>query len=179
MRADEIAMYLLLGCVIGLIGGGLTNLGINLEHNHHKSRNKTDRGFMKNNVWGNVALVFVLILSVWASFASQRATNQLQAVTHCNKIHIRDTLAALNGRTVFVESQAQANIALQKAQSEYLRAVVLDLNEYSIQEQKLILRDYIEALTVFLDFSEINLAQMKKYPYPDPLDFNECIKDSK
>ena len=179
MRADEIAMYLLLGCVIGLIGGGLTNLGINLEHNHHKSRNKTDRGFIKNNVWVDVALVFVLILSVWASFASQRATNQLQAVTHCNKINIRDTIAALNGHTVFVESQAQANIALQKDQSEYLRAVVLDLNEYSIQEQKLILRDYIEALTVFLDFSEINLAQMKKYPYPDLLDFNECIKDSK
>jgi hypothetical protein len=144
-------------------------------------RPKNEAGAAIPAVVGQIALALVVALTVWAAFASQKASNDVQdtqarigRITTCNQVYLTKTVEALNERTQSSQDRADANVELQKAQAAYL-SIFLRPKPADVQESTAALKKYFDALTEFLKTSGQATADVKENPYPTAQELMSCI----
>lgn len=189
MSLDERLKWLIIGCVIGFILGYIVRAlqGIKEELVEVETilkdepRKRNDHGFMRYPVIADFALLVVVLMTVWAAFASQHATNQVHEqqkaqarITSCTNEYLAKTIEALNERTTYTLDQAQTNVKLQEAQKNYLKFLT-HIPPYPEVERAAALRDYVARLSDFVEVSIKNTAKVSANPYPTPTEFSDCV----
>lgn len=186
MSFDERLGWLILGCLIGFALGYIVRylqeikeeLGVVEEAVRHR---KDEDGLLRHPVALDITLLFVVLLTVWASFASQKASNEVQESqetversTACNEVFLSKTMVALNERTAYTKAQVDANVELQRSQAEFLNII---LAEPPVPEEarKRALKRYFDALTEFVTVN--GKAEMKadRYPFPTVEELRDCL----
>ena len=157
-----------------------------LDHDHiptgkRNARVRDDRGFMRIPLLAEAMLLLVLGITVYAAFASQRASNQVEAsqeriatVTQCNQVFLNETIEALNARTEFSTEQARSNVELQRSQSKFL-AILLLVPPASEERQADALAEYFDNLTEFVALSTRTANTADNNPYPTVEELNSCL----
>lgn len=188
MGFDERLSWWLLGCAIGFVVGYIVRSlrDIKEELNEvdeivKKKWSSDEGGFMRMPILGDVALIFVICLTVWAAFASQKATNDVKAntetikvMTICNQEFLDKTIQALNERTRYSAEHANANVRLQRAQAEYLNLYLQEPPTTS-EEQREGLKRYFDALTDFVTVTAKFTTKVEQYPYPTNEELEDCL----
>lgn len=146
-------------------------------------RDRNEQGFVMVTKAANIALLVVVLLTVWAAFASQRASNDVEetqdtiaAITVCNQQFLEGTLAAVNERTTYSSEQAQANIDLQESQAVFVDVLQEDPPPTSIRQQRAI-RVYSDALDNYLDLQQKTAENIADNPYPTPEALQQCLEN--
>jgi len=189
MSLDERLGWLLVGCVIGFVLGYIVRALRDIKEEldevdgilKKSPRSRNDRGFMRFPIISDIALLAVVLLTVWASFSSQHASNQVHEqqkvqtrITSCTNEYLAKTIKALNERTTYSQEQAAANVALQKAQSEFLGAL-LHVPPYSSEVKQKALQSYFETLNKFVEISGKSDDKVSQNPYPTATEFTDCV----
>jgi hypothetical protein len=124
MAYDETAWHLLLGGVIGFVLGYFTcylrsikeeldEVKDELDQEHEAaSRKRDEKGFMNVRLLRDAAVLFVVLLSAWASFVSQKASHDsinsqqnYEALVRCNTKTTQELITALNARAKYTVGQ--------------------------------------------------------------------------
>ena len=183
--------WLLLGCMIGFILGYIvrTLRDIKEELDEVDDMIKEDHGIERNSERGalhaptaaGVMLIVVVLITVWAAFASQKASNdvkatqdQLARVTQCNKDYLSKTINTINSRTRYAQRQAIANVELQKSQSRFV-ALLLKQPPPSERQAHDAFVEYLNDLNTFINTSSDQANVVVKNPYPTVDDLDSCI----
>lgn len=156
------------------------------EGPRHRTRLRdNEKGFVRNPIIMDIALLIVVILTVWAAFASQTASNdvektqtQLTRVTLCNQHFLSRALSALSERSDFVKRQADANVSLQKAQGKFL-STLLRHPRPPQSERSDALRKYVDALVAFYKANAQTAAKAEQTPYPTDEELADCLAGGK
>lgn len=137
----------------------------------------------RSNMYG-VALACVVVLTAYAAFTSQAASNRVldlqssrDAETSCISRVLFTTIQALNQRTQFTTAQALANSDLQRKQAAFISVVLRP--EHTPQEGKAALQQYFRALQHFNRLIDKSVSQAIQNPYPEPTDFTNCLADAR
>lgn len=200
MGFDDRLSLFLLGCLIGSVVGYIVRLLQEMKAEIHEVDDKFDhinppqdhneKGFLRYPVVANVTLAVVLILVVWAAFASQKASNDAEdalaqlAVQQDRSAHIvlctKETLSlaliALNERTTYSSAQAKSNVELQRAQAKML-GILAHIPPYPELKRAEAIQDYFAALDNFFTLSEKSNQKVEENDYPSIEDFEACIDD--
>jgi len=186
MELDERIGWFLLGLAVGGILGYIVAILQDIKaevddvDKQVKRNRQNESGFSRNPVVLNVLLLFVVALTAWGAFASQRASNEVQQtqeaqrqITVCNRIYLQQTIIALNQRTSYVQDQAISNIRLQEAQKRFFGIIFENPRNDKVELQAF--RDYFRALK---DFVKVNqrLAKPADFnPYPTARELTDCL----
>lgn len=142
---------------------------------------RDERGFIRYPVLADAMLLVVLVLTVYAAFVSQAASNDVRAtqesqdqVTECNKVFLTRTIDALNERTTYTQAQAQANVELQRAQTRLL-AVLLEEPPPSDARSEVAFNEYFETLTNFVTVNSKYADKVETNPYPTTDEVEDCL----
>lgn len=181
----ERSILLLIGCVLGYILARIVDYLREIKEEVDEvldiERHKQDeRGTAKITT---VVLVFVVALTAFAAFSSQKATNDGQsaqnrvaAISVCNKEFLGKTIVALNERTTYTQELATANIELQKSQAAFY-ALLLGDPPPSEQASRDAAERYLDDLTTFVTVSEKSKLKVSTNPYPTPEEFSHCLDE--
>lgn len=197
MGLDDRLAYLMIGCAIGFILGYFVRALRDIKEELHevdeivKKQERGEAGFMRFPMVANAALILVLGLSLWASFTTQKVNNeladtqdslvqaqaQIERVTFCNQRYFVETIVALNYRTEYSGENAEANIALQRAQAVLLRALLVEPPPAeSVARQAL--REYFDqGVSNFIKVNERAARRYKAQPYPTEDEFVACLEN--
>lgn len=182
--------YLMVGCLIGFILGyivrSLRDIKEELDEVADEMKhNRNEDGIVRNPIVLDIALLLVVVLTVWASFSSQKASNDIQdtqdqllRVTTCTKTTLTKTVEALNQRTTYTQDQTEANVNLQRAQVEFLQTLFQEPPSTE-KQRKDALRHYFDSLTKFVTVAGAARQKAAFYPYPTTDDLNNCLYPSK
>ena len=200
MGLDERVFYILLGVLIGFVLGYITRSLKKIEEKVNevdKHVQEKDRGFLRLPSWdefksrltvNSVALFAVVALTAYSAFATQMNSNDVReqtlnnerdnqnigAVALCTAEYFSDTLLAVDARTTYSSQQAQANIALQNAQAEFVSTA---LQEPALEAARVAaaLRNYRDALMEFKSVQTKTMGKQSNNPYPVEEDFQSCL----
>lgn len=155
-----------------------------LELEKNNSRPRDEAGIMRFPVVADIMLLLVVIVTVWAAVASQKASNTVEdqqddiaQITTCNQEFLGAVLIAVNERTTFTADQARANINLQQSQSEFL-AIVLEDPPRTDEERSAALRAYFSSLNEFIKINGNAAQKAEENPYPTIEQFTNCIENN-
>lgn len=204
MPIDDRIIYFVGGCILGFFLGYVVRTlretkeeldevkdivkGEGSVKRHKDERGELDTSYILRT-WKNWALLFVVALSVFASFKSQDVSNdvvrtqelqaetqrQLDRVVGCNQEVLQKALDVLNQRSTFTQGAATSNLDLQKAQKAMFD-ILLHIPPYSEERQDRAVREYNESLNNFVKSatsSQIN-AEIAKYPKAEEL--TACVR---
>lgn len=205
MDLDERLSWLAIGCLVGYCLGYLRSIIITLKDIKEeldevddivKHRDRDERGTMKRPSWQNIALFVVVLLTVFASFQSQVASNRSdQAADRANNISEKviqlqreekqnvdcltqvlfDAINALNERTTYSSAQIDANIQLIQGQLDWLsKAQNPNLSQ---DEQLLLFQEYVTQVQQFIELSNQTKAHQNQFPYPTAEDLKACLTE--
>ena len=200
---DRIGWLLLgcaIGFVLGWIVRGLRDIKEELDeldkHVHFRdpNNNPDETGAMKLPKGKDIALMLVVALTFYAALMSQIASNKSsdtadkmldtqQAIINlqseqkqnldCTTQVLFDAIRALNERTEYTSKQAQANVALVKAQLDLLlRGQDPNLTD---AESQALLNVYISKVQEFIELSAQTASQQVEFPYPTVQDLSKCL----
>ena len=202
--SDRIA-WLIVGCAIGFVMGyivrSLREIKEELdevdecvkhcreEHEHEvRKRGRNSRGAAMPGYLGNIAVLIAVLITVFAAFASQKASNDVEGaqdqleltqetikqVSLCTQETLSNTVSALNERTTYTVAQAEANVDLQKAQSRFI-AVLVTRPTPSDDTKAMALNGYFDSLTSFVALSSQTVNKIENNPYPTTEDLQNCL----
>lgn len=165
-------------------------------------RARDEGGFMSNRYAADIAMVLVFVMCLYATFSTGSTNNKLEEavkdlsaqqanlkanakadeqtqlrlarITVCTQDYLSRTIEALNQRTEFTQAQADANVKLQKAQSEFLR-VVITQPPLSEAEQEAALELYVSRLQAFVEVAGKNKDSVVGSEYPTPEQLRSCL----
>lgn len=130
-------------------------------------------------VVNGVALALVVIVTAYAAFLSQVASNKVQdsqdqrdRENQCTSTIIFNTVKTLNERTQFSTQQAQANVELQKSQLEFITTLVTPQEQADYQPK---LEQYFKALKNYNMIVAKSAGKAESYPYPLPEQYAQCL----
>lgn len=133
---------------------------------------------MHTRLYGNVALLLVVGITIWAAVVSQRASDDVREVQvrmgqilDCNQTVFAKALGVLNDRTTYSTSQLDANLELQIAQANMIESI-LDDRSLSERESEL----YLEKLLVFNAATQKSKSTRDTKPYPKAEDIERCVE---
>lgn len=131
-------------------------------------------------ITNGVALGVVVLLTAYAAFTSQGASNRVVALSEqrvsedaCISSVLFSTVQALNQRTQFTTAQSIANADLQRSQADFIH-VILDPAHTDAQASEA-LGHYADALHKFIRLVQKNTDKAAAFPYPEPQDFSTCL----
>lgn len=111
---------------------------------------------------------------------AQRALVEQQRVSDaqiaCTTTTLFDVVDAANGRTAFTVDAADANIALQQAQLDFLRLVLSDQPE---EEGQRALGTYVKSLTDFIQATTSTRNAAVNNPYPTKAAYVQCLQNAR
>lgn len=179
-----------IGLLIGYAIGRLQDNHKMIKEMWMERRRKHDeRGIVKHRVLADVTLLIIIVITVWAAVQSQIAVNKVtenqEAVERQYQIRAKEnacissvlfaTVQALNERTSFTVAQAEANVALQRAQAEML-GYFLDLPpDATEEERRAVTTRYFEALTDFINLSVQTQDKAEEFKFPTEEEFIACL----
>lgn len=180
--------YFLIGCVIGSILGYLVRSLREIKERvtnvdeHLTQQDRNDSGFTTPEWVNRLCLFLVVGLTIYAAFASQRASNKVSDNTDrigkaqsCTQDFLAQTIVALNARTTYSQLQAKSNVVLQKSQADFL-GVFFRHPPASPHTATVALQKYFASLTSFVTVSGKNATKAQQNPYPTPSAFSDCVK---
>lgn len=142
---------------------------------------RNEAGFLKYRAVANITLVSVLVLSVWASWASQRASNdvlktqeRIDTSSKCTLMILEKTIDALNERTQYSTSSTRANVDVQRAQAVMLE-ILLHKPPFTSQEEEAAQQTYFAALSNFLTLTDKQKLKTDEYSYPTVQELQSCL----
>ena len=200
MTLDERVIWLLLGVVIGYFLSYMTRtVRETLEEVHEvklmlkndPARTRNERGAVDRPTFNQIALVIVLLLTAFAAFQSQQASNKvkttqdeledtqvaLQQVTTCNRTVLSQALSALNTRTSYTQAAAGSNLTLVKAQVTMFD-VLLHRPPYSEMTRFEATEVYNRAAKTFIELGTESQNNALTTKYPTDEDLATCIVKS-
>lgn len=193
MAFDDRLQFLLLGMAIGFVLGYLVRLvrDIKEELDEVKEEIETgviqhhngDDGYMKVSL-STVAILLVVGLTAWASFVSQKASNdvkdaqeRIEQTAECHQQVLEEALVALNQRSTFTKASAKTNVQLQKSQRAFL-TILLHRPPFSEAKRTAAVRHYYRDLGTFLDVAKKNTQKVSENPFPEPGEMQKCMNDA-
>ena len=187
MGLDDRLMYLLLGVCVGFILGYITRTLREIKEELYEvdgrvSRKRDDAGFMRYPVVADVMVVLVVVITVWAAFASQRASNevrdnqdQIARITECNQVFLSRTIQRLNERTEYSGEQARANVQLQTEQAKLLAALLVQPPPTAVEGRAALEEYYESGVRDFIEANDKALKIYKENPYPTEEELSDCF----
>lgn len=188
MGLDDRVWYLLLGCLIGFVLGYITralrDIKEELEEVEHviTERRKDERGFMRYPIAADVAMILVLMLTVYAAFASQQASNDVKdaqdriaRITSCNRVYLTRALDALNERSTYSTEQAKNNVALQREQLKLLEVLLTQPPPTPEQGREALVNYYDAGVKSYISVNGKALAKFRANPYPTEAELEACL----
>lgn len=193
--------WMILGCAIGFFAGYVVRYLQDLKEEldevdsivkHELGKRASDKvpdqrkedGFLRNDLFKDVMLLVVVIVTVWAAFASAHTSNEVkssqqeQAATNdCTKEYLTKTVKALNERTEFTVQAAAANVALQKAQADFF-ALLLRKPPESVAVRTDAAQTYLKTLQDFVAVSEKARVKAGQFPYPTDERLQACYDNA-
>lgn len=181
--------WLILGCIIGFILGyivrTLREIKEELDEVDEIVKNDRnisgERGAMHGPTAAGVMLLVVVALSVWASFSSQKASNdaestqaQLRQVTSCNTDYLSKTISVINARTRYAQRQAVANVELQKSQARFV-SLLLKQPPPDDATSLAAFHEYLNDLNTFINTSSDQANVVEVHPYPTADELEACV----
>lgn len=185
MTFDERLGWLLLGCLIGFVLGYITRflkeIKEELDEVDEMMKRHDEHGYARPYFLMDLLLFGVVLLTVWAAFASQRASNSIEdtqaklaRISYCNQEYLSKTIAALNERTNATQDQVDANVVLERAESMFLRAMILsDVDATAVRGKAL--HVYSQAVDSFILTSKNAADRIESYPYPTNTELFDCL----
>jgi len=182
--------WLILGCLIGFVLGyivrtlrdikeELDEVDEIVKQDHH-IENK-ERGSIHAPTMAGAMLIVVVLITVWAAFASQKASNEVKAtqdqlarVTSCNKDYLSKTISTINARTRYSQRQAISNVQLQKSQARFIGLLLHDPPPDESTSRAAFL-EYFNDLQAFLNTSTDTANVVEQNPYPTSAELDACI----
>lgn len=165
-------------------------------------RVRDEGGFMQNRIVADVIMVLVFSMCLWATISTGATNNKLRdavgevraqqvsletnqkadeqtqlrlaRITVCTQEYLTETIVALNTRTKYTQKQANANVLLQKAQTEFLQ-VVLVRPPVSEADREAALRLYVARLEQFVDVAQQSKKATQSQNYPTAEQLNSCL----
>ncbi len=186
--------WMILGCMIGFFAGYVVRYLQDMKEEldevdgivknelgkRASDKDKDDRGFVRNDLFKDVMLLIVVIVTVWAAVVSSIASGNVKdtqkeqkRITVCNQVFLGKTVKALNERSEFTIAQAQANVDLQKAQAKFL-TLLMHQPPYSQERRSQAASDYVTTLTNFVTVSGKSAQKAQLYPYPTDSELDRC-----
>jgi hypothetical protein len=142
---------------------------------------RSDDGFISIPIIRDVAILIVVLATVWAAFSAQKASNdserandRLSRVTLCTSEFTARTIRALNQRTTDVQNRADANLELQKSQATFFTLLLKQPPKPETVRREAAQR-YLQALTDFVEASVTANKNSVSTPYPTNEEFNDCL----
>ena len=187
MSFEERLVWFLVGAALGFVLGYITRtlreIKEELDEVDTIVKHKRDEtGITRHPLVMDAALFFVVAITVWAAFASQKATNQYQEtqekvnlITYCNEEYLNKTIRALNERTTYAQDQATANVNLQRAQARFL-SVLLEKPPLPQLDRETALKRYFRSLSEFIVVNGKAEFKAERYPYPTNAELSNCIE---
>lgn len=182
--------WLMLGCIIGFILGYIVRTLREIKEELDEVDDivkadhglpKSERGAIHTPTIAGFMLLVVVAITAWAAFASQQASNKVQAtqdqlarVTSCNKAYLSKTIATINARTRYSQRQAVANVELQKSQARFV-TLILHEPPYSEQRRRDAFTEYLNDLNTFINTSSDQANTVEQNPYPTTDELDSCI----
>lgn len=128
-----------------------------------------------------IAWVLLLSIVAWSVFQTAKTNSQLadaqeamQRSSNCTQQFLGATVLALNERTTYSTQQAEANVALQEAQVEFLSLLSTDRgNDPATFNEAL--GKYLEAQRTYSEVVALNAGQVRQYPYPTVEEYRTCL----
>lgn len=192
MPFDERIQYLLLGGTIGFVLGYFTCCLRNIKEELDEVKSEIEHeftlhkrgegGFMRFPVAADLAMLLVVCITAWASFVSQKASNdahntqdRFEQIVVCNQRTIANLLSALDERSTYTVASADANIDLQSAQREFTK-VVLHKPPFSDARKTRAFKNYFDQLNRFLRIAHKNKGKVVAHPLPTIDGFTKCLR---
>lgn len=200
MAFDDRLQSLLLGMVIGFVLGYLVRLVRDIKEEldevddivkrelgpngrDHAQRDRGEGGFMRIPWAANTAILLVVGLTAYASFVSQKASNdsqksqdRIETVTYCNLAVTAEALNALNERSTFTKRQVDANISLQTDFAKFFN-LLLHQPPYSEKRRFAASHDFQGSLNNFVRLSKKTKTKVVNNPFPTAEDLRKCIAE--
>lgn len=186
MAFDDRLQYLVLGMLIGFVLGYVVRLLMDVreELDEVKSQHAKDHGesgFMRHPIASDIAIMLVVVFTLYASFVSQRASNDVQDAQDRSDIAVACTvkiqgaaLNALNERSIYTKAIADANIDLQQSQSDFF-GLLLHQPAYPESEQRAAADTYYNDLQQFLTLAQKGAKKVVENPFPTVEDLRSCL----
>ena len=168
-----------------------------------QDRERDERGSWNFAHGRTVAIALAVLLCIYATFSTGATNNKLEGaisdlktqqeqivagqkqdeqiqlrlarVTVCTQQYLSRTIMALNERTEFSQRQADANVKLQQAQTEFLQ-LVLVRPPVSEAETEAALQLYVARLEQFVAVANKNRKKVGENAYPKPEDLSTCLR---
>jgi cytochrome bd-type quinol oxidase subunit 2 len=171
---DDRLGWFVLGALIGFIVGYIVR-----GFREIRAR-KNEDGFVTEQAILRLSLFCVIVISVTAAFLSQRATNnvtedqkRIARAAYCNQTFLGLTIMALNERTTYAKSQADANVNLQRAQATFFKVLLNPESTEKIRQKAT--TTYVAALATFLIVSTKASIAQRDNPFPTETQFVDCV----
>ena len=200
MPLDERIGWFLLGVVIGYVVRTIRDIKKEVrEVEEIVSREKNQRGFMRNAFVADFAVLLVIAMCVYASFSTQITNNRLEAaiediqqaekdaeenrdrisrVAVCSQEYLARTIEALNQRTTYTQDQADANVALNRAQRDFL-VILSRVPPPTDADAKIALSNYVARLREYTAAYDKNKDKTETYAYPASEDLDRCLSKAR
>lgn len=192
MAFDDRLQFLLLGMAIGFVLGYLVRLVREIKEELDEvddivkkelgNHDRGESGFMEIRYLKDIAILLVVGLTAWASFVSQKASNdsqdtqdRIETVTYCMLTSQSEALNALNERSTYTKEQANANIDLQTDFATFFN-LLLHQPPFSSEEQRKAAEKYQTSLNNFVDVSKKTRSKVEDNPFPTVDDLRTCIR---
>jgi len=191
MGLDERLGWMLFGCVIGFILGYIVRYLREIKEELDEvddivkerrfRRRANDDGFMRVWLVRDLAVLIVVIFTVWAAFTSANASkdvrdqqDRIDSITVCTSEYLARTIRVLNIRTDAVQERADANLELQKAQAKFF-GLLLKIPPIPEGDRRAAADEYLKALDHFVEVSNKTKNDGKSDPYPTNAELSACI----
>lgn len=182
--------WLMLGCLIGFILGYIVRTLREIKEELDEVDDivkadhglpKSDRGSIHAPTAAGVMLIVVVLITAWAAFASQKASNEVQntqdqlaRVTGCNKDYLSKVIQVINARTRYSQRQAVSNVQLQKSQARFISLLLHDPPPTDDRARSAF-SEYFEDLSTFINTSSNQANVVEQNPYPTTAELDACV----
>jgi hypothetical protein len=190
--------WMLLGCAVGFFAGYVVRflqdmkeeldevdgivkkkLGEREADKDAKPR-KSDPGFVRNDLFKDVSLLVVVIITVVAAFMSATASSRVKATqdeqrhdTDCTQQYLTATVKALNERAEFTIAQANANLDLQTSQAEFF-GLLLRRPPETVRVREAAAQQYLDDLHQYITIVQKTKVKAELFPYPSDKALANC-----
>lgn len=178
-----------IGFVLGYIVGKLHDIKEELDEvDHDLKKLRDERGSLTSKSAANVALFFVVIITLYAALLSQTASNETNKTSStisdiqnaqkqnldCTTQVLFDAIAALNERTLYSTAQADSNIELIDNQLVFLKKGLVQ-PPLTKAEALASYKSYVNKVTVFLELVKKTKSKQILNPFPTVEDLTSCL----
>jgi len=192
MTFDERVTWFLLGVLVGWLIGKIKELRRGeieikekleeVDKNVKKQRRQRDEsGIVRYPLAADIVLFGVVIMTVWAAFATAKTNAELEkqgqrieAITACNQQYLYKTIEALNERTTYTQTTADANVELQQGLADFID-ILLFQPPKTPEERYAALQKFDRKLAAYVESSLKQKGKTSAYPYPTEEELSACL----